>query len=551
MRDKRSWIEITADAVEKYALDLKGRDSKIVCASGISPSGSIHLGNLREIITVHLVSEELKRRGLQVEHIHSWDDFDRLRKVPSNVPSSFQEHIGKPLSDIPDPFGEYESFAVRFMREFEDAVTKLGIMPRYIRQSVAYRRGDYREQIKVAMAKRLEIFDILAEYQTLEQEKSIDERREGYYPFRVYCENCHKDTTAILGYSEATFEISYSCSECNYHGKFSLDEKVEGKLVWKVDWPMRWSFEKVDFEPAGEDHSAPGSSFTVGKKIVSQIYNGRPPYFIGYAFVGMSGRSKISSSTGTSATPHAALEIMEPAIIRWLYVRRQASQKFSIDFGKEIFRVYDEWDAFVLKIKNMKADEFENYTFDICTRTSVSEVFYSKDPVPFRMLASATDITHGNENQIVRIVSEYFNNKIDVDTLYAGIKVRLKCAINWATKYQPEDERTIIRDTFNEDVYAALDSNYRNGIELLIMRIEKNWTFEEITKSVYGVPKLMLGYSIDAEPNEQIKKAQREFFKMLYLLICESETGPRLPTLFISVGQTKIKELLMPKVSEN
>ncbi|MGV7591833.1 hypothetical protein PJI74_30085, partial [Mycobacterium kansasii] len=58
-------------------------------ASGISPSGPIHLGNLREVMVPHLVSDELRRRGLQVEHIISWDDFDRFRKVP-NVPASIR-----------------------------------------------------------------------------------------------------------------------------------------------------------------------------------------------------------------------------------------------------------------------------------------------------------------------------------------------------------------------------------------------------------------------------------------------------------------------------
>jgi lysyl-tRNA synthetase, class I len=59
---------------------------------------------------------------------------------------------------------------------------------------------------------------------------------------------------------------------------------------------MRWKFEGVDFEPAGEDHSAPGSSATVGQKIIRQIFDGAPPFYVGYAFVGMAGRSKFSSA---------------------------------------------------------------------------------------------------------------------------------------------------------------------------------------------------------------------------------------------------------------
>jgi len=115
--------------------------------------------------------------------------------------------------------------------------------------------------------------------------------------------------------------------------------------VWKVDWPMRWSVEQVDFEPGGEDHSSPGSSYSVGQKIVEQVYHSRLPYFVGYAFVGMGGRSKISSSAGTAATVSSALDIVEPAILRWLYTRRTNNQTFDIDYGQGLLRLYDEWDS--------------------------------------------------------------------------------------------------------------------------------------------------------------------------------------------------------------
>ena len=61
----------------------------LVCASGISPSGPIHMGNLREVFTTHLVAEALRRQGCEVVHLHSWDDYDRFRKVPAGVDPSF------------------------------------------------------------------------------------------------------------------------------------------------------------------------------------------------------------------------------------------------------------------------------------------------------------------------------------------------------------------------------------------------------------------------------------------------------------------------------
>jgi len=89
MAKSKHWIEQVADKVEQHMRQYKGESAKVVCASGISPSGPIHLGNLREIMTVHLVSKELRSRGWEVDHVHSWDDFDRLRKIPAEAPEGF------------------------------------------------------------------------------------------------------------------------------------------------------------------------------------------------------------------------------------------------------------------------------------------------------------------------------------------------------------------------------------------------------------------------------------------------------------------------------
>ena len=107
---------------------------------------------------------------------------------------------------------------------------------------------------------------------------------------------------------------------------------------------MRWAFEGVDFEPGGVDHASPGSSYTVGKELV-KIYDGRAPSFVGYSFVGAGGQVKMSSSRGGVPTAADALQILEAPILRWLYVRRAPKQAFNVDFGAEVVRLYDEWDA--------------------------------------------------------------------------------------------------------------------------------------------------------------------------------------------------------------
>ena len=420
MKGDSHWVGQVATAVEEHVRRTKSEQALIVCASGISPSGPIHLGNLREVMTVHFVCEELIRRGRKVRHIHSWDDFDRLRKIPEGLDESFARYIGQPLCDVPDPRGEYESYAHRHMTEFATAVERLQIHPEYIRQSVAYRRGDYNAEIKTALAARHQLFDILAAFQTPgRNERPLEERRQEYWPFRVYCESCGKDTTEIRDYAPATSEIHYACSNCGHAGAFFLDQKVPGKLVWKVDWPMRWGKETVDFEPGGEDHSSPMSSAAVGRRVIREVYGKEPPYYVGYAFVGMAGRSKISSSAGTSAVPSTALQIFEPSLLRWQYFRRAVGQKFDVFFGAEVVRLYDEWDSLRRRAEADPANEKDRFVLANCLETSAGPVECSQLTVPFRILSSAADITQGNVEQILRIVGDHLENPPAPDALAA------------------------------------------------------------------------------------------------------------------------------------
>ena len=94
------WVSRLADQVIAAA-DRRAPGKPVVVASGLSPSGPIHLGNLREVMTPHLVADEIRRRGLDCVHILSWDDYDRFRRVPAGIDPSWSRHIGKPLTVRP------------------------------------------------------------------------------------------------------------------------------------------------------------------------------------------------------------------------------------------------------------------------------------------------------------------------------------------------------------------------------------------------------------------------------------------------------------------
>ncbi|WP_066931444.1 lysine--tRNA ligase [Streptomyces sp. NBRC 110611] len=568
----------TQDWVSRYADDVIAESERrapgkpVVVASGLSPSGPIHLGNLREVMTPHLVADEIRRRGHQVRHLISWDDYDRYRKVPAGVEGvdeSWAEHIGKPLTSVPAPAGSaYPNWAEHFKAAMAEALAELGVEFDGISQTEQYTSGAYREQILHAMRNRAEIDAVLGQYRTKKapakkSQKPVDEAEleaaegsgaateddgsggsAGYFPYKPYCGRCEKDLTTVVSYDDETTELSYTCTACGFAETVRLSEFNRGKLVWKVDWPMRWAREGVIFEPSGVDHSSPGSSFQVGGQIVG-IFGGEQPIGPMYAFVGISGMAKMSSSKGGVPTPADALEIMEPQLLRWLYARRRPNQSFKIAFDQEIQRLYDEWDKLAGKVADGSALPADAAAYARATGTAAGELPRTPRPLPYRTLASVADITAGHADQALRILS-------DLDpaaplTSLDEARPRLDKAEAWINKHVPAEQRTVVRDEPDTELLKSLDDQARDSIRLLLEGLDSHWSLDGLTHLVYGVPKVQAGFSADATPKElppEIKVAQRTFFALLYHLLVGRDTGPRLPTLLLAVGADRVRTLL-------
>jgi lysyl-tRNA synthetase class 1 len=156
------------------------------------------------------------------------------------------------------------------------------------------------------------------------------------------------------------------------------------------------------------------------------------------------------------------------------------------------------------------------------------------------------DITQGNRAQIARIVSAHLDGAApDDEMLLTELEPRLSCAIRFATEVVPEAERTRVRSDFARDAYEQLDESMRRGVGLLADGLAADWSIEGLTTLVYAVPKMLQGLSADAEPSAELKAAQRTFFKAVYRLLVDAETGPRLPTLLLSIGQDRARRLLV------
>jgi lysyl-tRNA synthetase class 1 len=547
------WVGRLADEVVAEA-DRRGAVT-VVCASGLSPSGPVHLGNLREVMVPHLVADEIRRRGRDCRHLLSWDDYDRFRRVPAGFDPSYAAYIGRPLTAVPAPPGSpHPSWAEHFRAPLAAALAELGVLVEPISQTERYEGGAYRDQVLLAMRERRRIDEILTRFRTKrpnpEQEQadpdgSAETRADAeYFPFRPYCTRCHRDLTTVVSYDDATTELRYTCGGCGHAETVHLSGFTRGKLAWKVDWPMRWAYEGVVFEPSGVDHSSPGSSFEVGGLLVEEVFGGRQPIGPMYAFVGSSGMAKLSSSRGAVPTPADALAIMEPAVLRWLYTRRRPNQAITVAFDQEIHRLYDEWDALGRRIARGTASPTEQATHARSTRTALGELPTTPRVLPFRTLASVIDITARDEAQMLRILRgvDASDTVPDLDVL----RPRLDCAERWVGSYMPADQHTRVRDEPDRELLATLDDDDRAAVRLLLDRLADDWSLEGLNRLVYGVPKLRAGLPMDTPPTPELKAAQRHFFTVLYRLLVGRTTGPRLPTLLLAVGADRVRALLGP-----
>lgn len=516
-----------ADQIAARLVSLHPKKKKFICAAGISPSGTVHIGNFRDIITSDLVCRALKDQGYDAEVIFSWDDFDRLRKVPKNIPENFSKYIGFPLSEIPDPEKCHKSYARHFEVPFEESISTLGINPRFIYQSKMYGGNRYYEGIKEALQKRREIAGILSRFKTQGMTK---EKIENYFPLQVYCSKCRSSlNTKIIQYDEKNL-ITYSCT-CGNKELVDISKKNVGKLDWKVDWAMRWKYEGVDFEPGGEDHATPGGSYDVAKEIATEIFEIEPPVFQGYGFVGIEGAYKMSSSKGEAVAPKDLLEIYEPELLRWLFAKTKPNRPITLFFGSQIIRQYDEFDEKILKYENLSSEEKREITFSkINPKDDLQKI-----RAPFRQVASFGQISQGNIKELKRIfdmIGQKYEDRM--------LKERFEKSEAWIGRFAPE-MKISVRDSFNKSYYNKLSKEEKIQLQKLEESLDKNWELDKLTALVYEIPK-RAGMNEDEK-----KKMQRLFFKNVYRMLINSDTGPRLPIFLLALGKKKVSDLLSLK----
>ena len=127
------WADVIAEKLEK--------SGPHTIATGITPSGPVHIGNMREVMTAEAVYRALLDRGVEAKLIYIADTYDRLRRLYPFLPESFTEHIGKPLSEIPCPMGCCASYADHFLKSILEKHGEAGHQAQGLPSRCALQRG--------------------------------------------------------------------------------------------------------------------------------------------------------------------------------------------------------------------------------------------------------------------------------------------------------------------------------------------------------------------------------------------------------------------------
>ena len=447
----------------------------------------------------------MKSAGKEVRFIYSWDNFDTFRKVPKNVPDqeAFEPFLRKPIARIPDPWGDAESYSAGRIELFENEVSQVGISPEFIYQEKAYSTGTYAEGIRKALENVDKLKAILNEHRT---SPLADE----WVPTSIYCEKCQKDEMVYQRY-DGEWDYAYKCASCGHEAVTDIRTTKNLKLSWRVDWPMRWAFEGVDFEPGGKDHSSQGGSYDTGKSIASDIYGVKAPEYLQYDFVMIKGGTgKMSSSSGELITLGEVLEIYDPQIVRWIFANQRPNHDFSLAFDEDVIKTYEEFDKAETVALGPEPKKLGKYP--LIKRIYELSLVDGKMPevAParpgFRVLCNRLQIC---DNDVERTLNRYYLEEMKADADKEAFRSRAQRAVNWLTKYAPDEFVYAIN---KEPVEVELNEKQTLALAALKEFLSEQDLSTLETKQINELLYEKVVHKVEAEPKGSVPSCLRKAY---------------------------------------
>ena len=299
-RNSKAWPFQEAQRLAKRLRDGKPHGEPVLFETGYGPSGLPHIGTFQEVLRTTFVRRAYEAlTGQRTRLVAFSDDMDGLRKVPDNVPNKemLTEHLGKPLSRIPNPFGtEYESFAAHNNAMLRAFLDQFGFEYEFVSSSDRYNGGAFDDALRGVLRNFDAIQDIMLP--TLGEE-----RRKTYSPVMPISPS----TGAVLQVPIEVVDADGGIIRFADEDGSVVEQSALGgmaKCQWKVDWAMRWVALGVDYEMYGKDLTDSGVQ---SGKIARALGGNKPEGLIYELFLDANGE-KISKSKGNGLSIDEWLE---------------------------------------------------------------------------------------------------------------------------------------------------------------------------------------------------------------------------------------------------
>ena len=505
MAEITHWADVIAD-------EVLAKGKKHLVATGITPSGHIHIGNMREVVTADVAYRALIDKGAEAEFIYIADTYDPLRKVYPFLDESYAEHVGKPLSEIPCPCGEHKNYSEHFLEPFLGALDHLGIHPKVYRADELYKEGVYVEAIKQALVKKDEIADIL-------QKRSGKTPVETWNPFNPICLECGKvNTTIVTGFDLDAETVDYDCS-CGHSGTVSM--KGGGKLTWRVDWPARWKALGVSVEPFGKDHASRGGSYDTGQDIVKEIFGYEAPHPIVYEWIMLGQKGAMSSSTGVVVSIADMLKVVPPEVLRYLIIRTKPEKHIRFDPALPLLTLVDEFERL------HSSDNTTSYDKRMIELSHAAGLCHTD--IPFKHMTTIYQVAAGDFDKIIKIVK-----RAGYDTSNEKcIRELVDNVGNWLEMYAPDNAKFSVQEGISVNA-ANLTPFQRAFLNSFSDILEKSGelTGEDYHNLVYSSKEVgselntMIAAAMDVSP-ESLEVNPKELFKAVYISVLDQASGPK------------------------
>lgn len=486
------WLnKIIDDIVTRYP------EGEVIIESGISPSGSYHMGYLREIITCDAVKLELERRGRQARHIHFVDDLDGFRKVPAGLPSEYEKYLGKPLCDMPAPDGSGQSYADYALKDFLESVAKLGIEIDVVRSHEKYRSGFFTEAIEKSLQDLPKVRKVLEEVSGRQLEKDwapIQVNEDGYLKNRRF-----------VSIDVATKKITYlDPADAEQVTDYSAGEI---KLNWRLDWPARWWLMRVNVEPFGRDHGTKGGSYDTGAALMKEVFDAPAPLPIPYDFVNRTGDTKkMSASKGNGILMSEVVTVLPPEVARYFILRYPPGKQLFFDPQGGVVRLIDEYAELLAKAEKTKADEQ-------LIKLSGHGIQPTVSNVPFSHLVSSYQAALKDPAKTLEIIERTEERPID-EAQKLIIEKQLVFIEQWLQKWAPEDVKFELAKAVEAAGFSETEKTYLARLADKITVAPKDADGEWFHKTIYDL-------------KDELGLQPKKMFEVLYRALIGQESGPR------------------------